>query len=175
MVEEVSWMNVSYTAGSRGNKTHFLFSVNKTRFFYMTLDTHYNAAGLFFFSLLSYLSSLFRLCCLAMNFQKGKLKISSQTNSYGLYFNLSCWVEDKTKQNQKEKKCFFQDQCFSVWPPCRFPSPSSKACGVGHCWQEGAAADRWLVWCNMAVPMIPSDVVKKRAGALALTNRILLK
>lgn len=43
-----------------------------------------------------------------MNFQKGKLKISSLTSSYGLYFNFP--VELKTKQNKtrKKKNAFFK-------------------------------------------------------------------
>lgn len=43
-----------------------------------------------------------------MNFQKGKFKTSSPTSYFVFYFNLSYRVEDKTKQNQKEKNAFFK-------------------------------------------------------------------
>lgn len=108
------------------------------------------------------------------NFQKGKPKMPSQTDDgfrafvvclcFVFFFFSFHQVKNKTKSGRKSH--FPKDQCFSLWPPYRFPSPSPKAFAVGHCWQGHAVVDKWLLWCSMAVPVLPSDIVKKGAELL---------
>lgn len=100
---------------------------------------------------------------------KWELKISSQTGALGLYFILFYCVKNKTKI--RKKNAFLKIVVSHSGLLTGFPSPSKS---FGHCWQEGAAVDKWLVWCNMAVPVLPSDTVKKGPGVLTLTRRILL-
>lgn len=50
-------------------------------------------------------------------------------------------VKNKTKSGRR-KPHFPKDQCFSLWAPYRFPSPSPEAFAVGHCWQGHAVVDK---------------------------------
>lgn len=134
----------------------------------MALNTSFNAPGHQLFSFFSYLSSLFKFFLTLWIF-KWELKISPQTSALGLYFNLFYCVKNKTEI--RKKNAFLKITISHSGLFTGFPSPSKS---FGHCWQEGAAADKWLVWCNMAVPMLPTDTVKKGPGILTLNKRILL-